>query len=162
MYEKTNEYNQALDDSIRQHLSKEKSVLMSVSSCSMRPVFKEGDQIEVRKVNINDIVVGDVIVFSRNLRIFTHRVVKLVVGANAGIRLRTKGDMTLMFDRCVKLEELMGVVVSRQHRNNRVYFDAWTWRLFNKVVAAGSFLIGRMYLSYHSFKRHRHQEQNIK
>ena len=65
--------------------------LIAIASNSMMPVFSRGDALLIEKCSVDNIEVGDILVFKNNNSIVTHRVIKKEV-VNNNIKLTTKGD----------------------------------------------------------------------
>ena len=65
--------------------------LISIATDSMNPIFYRGDALLIEKCNIDNIEVGDILVFKNSNAIVTHRVIKKEV-VNNDIKLTTKGD----------------------------------------------------------------------
>ena len=65
--------------------------LIAIATNSMNPSFYRGDALIIEKCNINDIKMGDILVFVSDGRIVTHRVVKKYIDDD-GIKFITKGD----------------------------------------------------------------------
>lgn len=66
--------------------------LIAIGSNSMNPVFYRGDSVIYEKVkNINDVKVGDIIVFQKDNIIVTHRLIA-IKKENGKIKYITKGD----------------------------------------------------------------------
>ena len=68
-----------------------KHQMIAIASNSMKPTFYRGDAIIYEKVSAQDINVGDVLVFNKDGRIITHRVVRKYMN-NDEIAFVTKGD----------------------------------------------------------------------
>ena len=65
--------------------------MIAIASNSMKPTFYRGDAIIYEKVSAKEINIGDVLVFNRDGKIITHRVVKIYKN-NKEIAFVTKGD----------------------------------------------------------------------
>lgn len=65
--------------------------IIAIASDSMLPVFARGDGLLIEKCEIDEIEVGDILVFENSKAIITHRVIKKEV-VNNNIKLTTKGD----------------------------------------------------------------------
>lgn len=97
-------------------------VRLRVFGTSMAPAMLPGDLVTIRRAAINDISAGDIVLFTRNGRLFVHRVVGQKTLSPAEkieeARLITRGDRLRHEDPPVSSEELLGRVVSlkRDHR----------------------------------------------
>lgn len=86
---------------------------LTVTSGSMEPYFKPGDRILIRKTDADDLMKGDIITFSQNKRIITHRIADIQNDSNE-LTFTTKGDHNNTEDPTkVKAEDIIGVFVLR-------------------------------------------------
>jgi len=81
------------------------------SGSSMLPSIRPGDVLEVHRESIAAISIGDVVVFEREARLITHRVVEKVAGPKRAL-LITRGDAVRAPDPPVTPEELIGRVTA--------------------------------------------------
>ena len=65
--------------------------LIAIATNSMKPTFYRGDAIMIKKCDIKDIKMGDILVFVSEGRIITHRVIK-IYKEDDNIKFITKGD----------------------------------------------------------------------
>lgn len=65
--------------------------LIAIASDSMNPIYYRGDAVIYEKVNVGEIKEGDILVFTKNSSIITHRVIK-VINDNDTLKFQTKGD----------------------------------------------------------------------
>ncbi len=65
--------------------------LIAIASDSMNPIYYRGDAVIYEKVNVGEIKEGDILVFTKNSSIITHRVIK-VIDDNDNLKFQTKGD----------------------------------------------------------------------
>jgi signal peptidase len=68
--------------------------MMAIASNSMVPTFSRGDAVIVQKIKtseIENIEVGDIIVYYHDQKMIVHRVVS-IKNANGGLVFNTKGD----------------------------------------------------------------------
>jgi signal peptidase I len=111
---------------------------LKVSGKSMFPWIREDDIVFLRRVGMQDVAPGDVVVFERNSTLCVHRVLSVNADATApgsGGALITKGDATADADAPVFRDEFRGKVefVYRRKREIRV---ARGWRkYFGKFLA---------------------------
>lgn len=80
---------------------------LRVCGTSMLPSIKPADSLHVRTVEIEQVAVGDVVLFARDGRLFAHRVVQ--ADANARVVL-TRGDAHSHLDPPVAAAMLLGRV----------------------------------------------------
>ena len=65
--------------------------IIAIATNSMVPTFERGDAIIFEKVDVHDIMVGQVLVFQSDRKIITHRVEEIVNSDNK-VYFYTKGD----------------------------------------------------------------------
>lgn len=94
-------------------------VRIRVTGSSMLPSVWPGDQLTIRRRLVTETRTGDIAVFTRDHRLFAHRVV-----AHEGRRLVTQGDGVPSRDEPVNETELLGVVVSVARNGKRAGLPA--------------------------------------
>jgi signal peptidase I len=88
---------------------------LAVVGSSMLPAIRPRDLLLVRRCGVQSTRVGDVVLFTRDSRLFAHRVI-----SSDGSRLVTRGDALDMADAPIGGAELLGRV-ERVVRRGRVY-----------------------------------------
>lgn len=79
----------------------------------MRPAIRPGDTLCVRRVELSEIGVGDVVLFSRAQRLFAHRVVHVADAAHPSEwHCTTRGDANEDCDPPVAGSQILGRVAS--------------------------------------------------
>ena len=86
--------------------------MIAIASNSMVPVYERGDTIIFEKVDVEDIKIGDIVVFKRNMIIVAHRIVKIKEESSKKYFF-TKGDANNSVDVGVVDENNMLGVVRR-------------------------------------------------
>jgi len=103
-------------------------VRLRVFGISMVPAIFPGDVVSVRRASIEEISVGEAVLYSRSGRLFVHRVVdrtSAATGDRSGeLRLITRGDRMRRDDFPVAPSELLGRVVAIERAGRRVDFPA--------------------------------------
>lgn len=94
-------------------------VRLRVLGTSMAPAVLPGDVVSVRRAKLDEISVGEIILFFRGGRFFVHRVVS-VSGAPEVPGLVTRGDRLSHDDPPVNSSEFLGRVVSIERGNRKV------------------------------------------
>ncbi|MGH9681443.1 MAG: hypothetical protein ACRD4Y_15965, partial [Candidatus Acidiferrales bacterium] len=95
---------------------------LRVFGTSMAPSLLPGDLISVRRAQISEISIGDVILYSRNARLFAHRVIARTRNSGQPC-LITRGDRLRQDDPQVSSAELLGRVVSVERGLRQVNFS---------------------------------------
>src|SRR5579862_270740 len=86
-------------------------VRLRVYGTSMVPSILPGDLISVQHAAVHEISTGEIVMYSRDGRMFVHRVVDLIGGGTDG-RLITRGDRLCHNDPPVSSTEMLGRVTS--------------------------------------------------
>jgi signal peptidase I len=84
---------------------------LAASGSSMLPTIRPGDVLEVHRESMAAVSIGDIVVFEREARLVTHRVVEKVLGPERTL-LITRGDALRAADPPVTPEELLGRVTA--------------------------------------------------
>jgi signal peptidase I len=88
-------------------------VRLRVCGTSMVPAVLPGDLISVQRVQLSEISPGEIVLYSREGRLFAHRVVACA-GSHADPRLITRGDRLSHNDPPVSSSEMLGRVTCVQ------------------------------------------------
>ncbi|MBE5819708.1 MAG: signal peptidase I [Clostridiales bacterium] len=84
--------------------------MIAIASDSMFPSYQRGDAVIFEKVEVSNVKVGDILVFSNNSQIITHRVAKIKESENK-LYFYTKGDANNSLDvEPVKQDNVIGIV----------------------------------------------------
>lgn len=105
------------------------TVRVQVAGWSMFPVVRPGDVLIVDHTGRSEVVPGDIVLFTREQRLFAHRVV-----ANGGSGMLTRGDAMPAPDPPVGESELLGRVSSIV-RGGKCIMPRGTSRISARVVA---------------------------
>ena len=99
-------------------------VRLRVLGTSMAPAVLPGDLVSVRRVDLDEISAGEMVLFLQNGRLFVHRVVSRNVLSATGnteeLCLITRGDRLRHDDPPVSSKELLGRVVSIERDNRNI------------------------------------------
>jgi signal peptidase I len=106
---------------------------LRVGGWSMLPSVFPGDALVIESSESNEVVEGDIILFSRDRRLFAHRVVKRANGT--GHELVTRGDAMPVADPVVRGNEMLGRMVLIQ-RNGKSISPRKRMRFAARAVAA--------------------------
>jgi signal peptidase I len=85
---------------------------------SMTPAIHPGDVLNVRAASASELVVGDVVLFEREGRLFAHRVVRQTA---AGV-VETRGDAHSHLDPDVEPSQILGIVETVVPGGSRFWF----------------------------------------
>jgi signal peptidase I len=91
---------------------------LRVSGTSMTPAIQPGDLLSIQRVDFQEISIGHIVLYRRDARLITHRVVEKssVPGAS---RLVTRGDRVVPNDLPVSPNQLLGRVTFVERGGNR-------------------------------------------
>jgi hypothetical protein len=95
-------------------------VRLRVFGTSMVPSVLPGDLISVQRSGLSEISLGEIALYSRDGRLFAHRVVARL-GGHDDPRLVTRGDRLSHQDPPISSSELLGRVISIQHGDEQGY-----------------------------------------
>jgi signal peptidase I len=93
-------------------------VRLRVFGTSMVPSILPGDLISIQRASLSEISSGEIVLYSREGRLFAHRVVARA-GTQDDPRLITRGDRLSYSDPPVSSSELLGRVTSIQSADRR-------------------------------------------
>lgn len=112
-----------------------------LSGFSMWPFIKPGDTLVISH-QVEDLKVGDVVVFQRQDKLVAHRVVKLVENESQQTAYQTKGDFNRLLD-CTALspEAILGKVIKIKSSSRTISCSSLIWRLLNYIIAVYSYHI---------------------
>jgi signal peptidase I len=116
-------------------------VRLRVLGTSMAPAVLPGDLVSVRRVDLDEISAGQMVLFLQNGRLFVHRVVSRNVVSATGnteeLCLITRGDRLRYDDPPVSSKELLGRVVSIERDNRNIELAPHgSNRLFARLLRA--------------------------
>jgi signal peptidase I len=122
-------------------------VRLRVLGTSMTPSVLPGDLISVQRAELHEISTGEIVLFSRDERLFVHRAVSSATEGRARC-LTTRGDRLGYNDPPVRASELLGRVVSIE-RGRQIFHpdnDVRGWKRLILGVLRASDLATRGYL----------------
>ncbi len=129
-------------------LEKGGSLRFRVHGESMRPFIKTGDIVEVKRIEISDVLIGDVILYLNVFKkIAIHRVIKKKL-INNKIALMVKGDNTLLFEQNIYPEDVLGKVVVIENEKKKIRFDRKQIRIKAYLYAIKTLLIRIIGINY--------------
>lgn len=99
---------------------------------SMRPAFRPGDILFVRRDTPLNIVQGDVVLYGREGRLFVHRVISEDWGTGAQV-MTTRGDALAFSDPPLSGDTVLGRVVRIVRRNRKIDLES-RWRTLLRPV----------------------------
>lgn len=118
-------------------LRRQGTVRFRVRGCSMRPLVRDGDVVEVCRQSARELKRGDLAVFSRGGAILVHRVLQSRIAGNKW-RVVTKGDAFSHPDAPLRAGELLGRVARIQRGPRVVSLESLPQRLLHRLALAAS------------------------
>jgi signal peptidase I len=104
---------------------------------SMLPSLRPGDVITVGSVEPHTILLGDVILYRQNDRLYAHRVIGKK-GVEEMDLLITKGDYVPSSVSCINDYEIMGKVIKIERRGRIIRLDTPFHRWWGRLIAKTS------------------------
>ncbi|PYU66536.1 MAG: hypothetical protein DMG49_21905 [Acidobacteria bacterium] len=113
------------DDAVRiaDALKRHGRISLCVHGTSMRPWVRPKDIAWIRRISIENVRCGDVVLFRRENHLFVHRIVEKRGPLNAA-QLFSKGDAHPTSDGVVQKQELLGRVMRIYRDGRRIDLDA--------------------------------------
>lgn len=130
-------------------LDKGELVKIRLSGYSMYPYLKPDYYGIVKKVDFDEIIIGDVIAFSENGKYILHRVIK-----KGKDFLICKGDSRMNFDAKVKIEDIIGRLFLIEINSKIVNAHSKKHKILAKLIVSFPlffYLKARLYLKIKSF-----------
>lgn len=124
----------AVADLLRDGLAAGHMPYLTVSSQSMTPLLRVGDQIGVQQVTLDQLNVGDVVVVRRGSLLLTHRFAGVHRG-DGGKQFVTRGDRVCGDDPLWQESDLFGRAVARRRGAQQLWLDFGRGRWLNRSLA---------------------------
>ena len=109
-------------------------VRLRVFGTSMAPSILPGDLISVQRAGIPEISTGEIVLYSRDGRLFAHRVVA-ATGFSDDPRLITRGDRLRYDDPAISSAELVGRVTCVERKGRKVNSAARNSEWMSPLIA---------------------------
>ncbi len=114
-------------------LNSNQFVKVKLGGYSMYPFIKAGDIALIKKCKLDELNIGDIIVFKLNNKWIAHRLIK-VISENGDKILITKGDSELKNDKPITEKEFTGKIVSITHKNREIDLENHKYQLKSKRI----------------------------
>src|SRR5690606_29804239 len=119
----------AVADALRASLGQGRMPFLEITSDSMTPLLRRGDQVGLAATAPEQLQRGDIVTFLENEHLTTHR----YWGQMAG-RLLSRADRSGAFDRPWLPQALVGRVVVRRRAGAGLWLDAGAGRQLNRLL----------------------------
>jgi hypothetical protein len=127
----TNSNTALIADMLRQSMANGQMPFLTISSNSMAPLLKTGDQVGLEAVEPGQLRAGDIITLVQEGHLLTHR----FWGLDGQGRLHTRGDRPLAPDAPGKADQLLGRIVVRRRQNRELSLQTGIGRRLNHHLA---------------------------
>jgi len=123
-----------LADLLREAMNEGKLPFLTVVSNSMSPLIRRGDQIQLAPATAEQLQPGDIIVYTGQANLITHRYWGCLVNENE-TRLVTRGDRPQHFDRPITPATLVGLVIGRRRKKHFLNLAGGAGKWLNNHLA---------------------------
>ena len=107
---------------------------LTVSSASMAPLLRVGDEVGIQPVALSQLRIGDVVVVCHQQLILTHRFCGRWAGKSDDTFV-TRGDRSRMYDSPWTESQLLGRVVARRRQKQLLWLDFGPGRWLSRRLA---------------------------
>ena len=115
-------------DMLRQSLVNGQTPFLTISSNSMAPLLKIGDQVGLEPANVSQLKIGDIITLVQDSHLLTHR----FWGLDRDGLLQTRGDRPLSFDSAMPSTQLLGRVIVRRRASQVLALNSGPGQWLNR------------------------------
>jgi signal peptidase I len=115
------------------------SVQIKVGGHSMFPILKNGDTVFIKKIPVNLLKRGDIVVYRSTSKMIAHRIL-FIQNKNNQIRLITKGDSLILIDKAVSETDYIGKITAFQRKNKSYDLETARMSSQSKLTAIISFI----------------------
>lgn len=134
---------------LKEGMAKGTIPFLTVTSNSMSPLLRKGDQVGLRPVGTSELRAGDVLVLQERDGFMTHRFWG-TIQEKGQTMLLTRGDRVLHFDRPWAAQQLLGRVVVRRRSQKLLWLDRGRGRRLNGWLARLARWENRIFSGTHS------------
>ena len=110
-----------------------KNPFVTVTSNSMAPLIRTGDELQIATAAVSDLMPGDIIALDTGDGMLAHRYWNLIQGGDDDLLL-TKGDSSVEFDPPFELADYVGLIIARRRGETLLSFNEIPARWFNRLV----------------------------
>jgi signal peptidase I len=118
-----------------------KETASRIAGNCMAPMIREGDSLTIEH-GIQDIHVGDVVVFGAPGNICVNRVVRIKYKNGSEFYL-LKGDQSFTFPQIVSRDQILGKVIEVSGSNGHFHLNSTFWKTMNYILSIRSYISGR-------------------
>jgi len=115
----TNVEASVLTELIKKSLNNGTTAVLTVTSNSMSPLLRQGDQVFLKPTSLEKLHIGDVVTITAVSDLITHRFWGTAED-NGQLTLRTRGDRPLRHDPAHAAADLLGRITARRRRGREL------------------------------------------
>ena len=124
-------------------------IFIEASGFSMWPFIREGEKLIIRKTLVEDLKVGEIILYQAEDKLICHRLVKKIKD-NDKYLIYSRGDNSLSLPEFVIKDKFLGKVVGVLKKNGKaVSIAGRKQRLFNRIIVMIAPLIVKIIKPYY-------------
>jgi signal peptidase I len=107
-------------------------VFIETAGFSMWPFIRPGERLIIKKIPIEDLKIGDIILYRKDNQLVCHRLIKRI-GDKKGYLLYTRGDNSSQFD-SLSEEMFLGKAIGILKKCKMISLLSWERRFVNRVI----------------------------
>jgi signal peptidase I len=131
-------------------LEQGKSIKIRVNGTSMYPFLQNDDLVEIEKTDLEDLEIGDIVVFKNQDRWLAHRLIKKQI-SEGETKLITKGDSCLKFDETFGKELYVGKITNFERENKSYSLNDSSFKTFTKRIINSNGLMNYVFYIFKFF-----------
>lgn len=105
---------------LKESIQKGESIKIKLGGNSMWPFIKNGTNATIKKIEIEKLKIGDIIIFLINNKVIVHRIILLNKSKK---EITTKGDNMFFCDKKISSSEYIGKIISLEIDNKTINPD---------------------------------------
>ena len=113
----TENKSKLLIETLKESIQKGELVKIKLGGNSMWPFIKNGTNATIKRVEIEELKIGDIIVFSTGNKIIAHRIINLNESSK---EITTKGDNRFFSDKKIGSSEYIGKIIFLETGNKKI------------------------------------------
>lgn len=118
----SDQFSQLATELVLEAVGNDQRPVLVVSSNSMAPSLRRGDQVQLSPASLESLVVGDIVVIGSSKDLLTHRFWG-VISEGGRSHLVTRGDRLPYFDPLIPADQLRAIVVGRRRSGRFLALD---------------------------------------
>lgn len=111
----------------------ENLIFIETEGYSMWPFLRPGRKLIIKKVPLQTLNIGDIILFRKSEQLVCHRLVKKIKLGN-GLLLYARGDNSLSLPEAVNEDKFLGKAIGLLKNGRIIDFECLKSRIFNRFI----------------------------